>query len=376
MSICANTVQSNQQSFFFALAGSGGGGSTIQSPASVVPDASVGNALFSVGALAGSNGSGQIGLLGEGTGVGAIVIGAGNQLPFRIQAETVGALPGDNVLNITGNAESTPAFSYNETTHTVALGDANASGLVVTNNSVSIQDPAGGANSIILAPSNATTSGIFQGVASGGVLGIGSSLAKPDNILTFDVAGVSKTVIQGNTGNGICLTGGVGSGSPTIFTNVGDTGSLQLGSSALSPDNITMTDGGIVGTGRTVVKNLAPPSLSNNICSIGGQKVSIPVGVNTITLPVGVTPTPGLWYFAVNITSGGNEQFQASCIVYYSGTQWSSGGSTQSAQDGNGKYVQLYSSGANMTIAFNGGASVPGYVVVTPLFNASIIGFG
>jgi hypothetical protein len=79
----------------------------------------------------------------------------------------------------------------------------------------------------------------------------------------------------------------------------------------------------------------------------------------------------------VNITGVGNPQFQASCIVYYNGATWSTGGSTQSATDGNGNYVQLYPSGANMTIAYNGagGSSQPGYVVITPLFNAPIIGF-
>jgi hypothetical protein len=329
-----------------------------------------------VEALAGTNGTASVGIIGEGTGAGILSIAAGGQTPFRIQAETVGLAPVASVLTIGGSVEATPALSYDETGHVVALGDANVAGSVKTNNALYVSDPLGGTNNIIISPTSATESTVAQSVASNGLIAIGSSIASPNNIKTYDITGVASTVVGGNTGVGIRMTGGVGSGAPTIYGDVADTGSVLLGSSALSPDNITMTDGGVVGTGRTVVKNLAPPSLSNNICSIGGQQVSIPVGVNTITLPVGVTATPGLWYFAVNITSGGNEQFQASCIVYYSGTQWSSGGSTQSAQDGNGKYVQLYSSGVNMTIAFNGGASVPGYVVVTPLFNASIIGFG
>ena len=438
MSCCANTVQANQQSYFFALSGGAGGGSTLQSPASVTPDVT-GTATLAVNANL-PGGSAAVAVNGGATSSGAITVG-GFGTTYRMGVLSAGALaPSLPKLQIGLNAAVAPAILYDGGDHSLTLGDGDPTSAVATNGTLVVRDAAGGGNSILIGVDTATTSFInnlatttlgvessvtigssstvteniviadagtntaqvviggnsglgirFQGgvaagaatiygnVANSGTMTIGSSAACPNNITVSDTgANTAKVIVGGNSGQSLLLQGGVGSAPATIQSNVAGAGAVLLGSSTISPDNITMSDGGSVGSGRTVVKNLAPPSLANNICSINAQQAVIPVGVNLITLPVGVTATPGLWYFAINVTSGSNPQFQASCIVYYSGTQWSSGGSAQSATDGNGNYTQLYpaNDGLNMTVAFGGASALNGYVVVTPLFNAPIIGFG
>jgi hypothetical protein len=374
MSICANTVQANQQSFFFALSGGGGGGagSTLQSPASIVPDAAVGNALLSVVALAGSNGSGQVSVIGEGTGGGAVVIGAGTQLPFRIQAEVVGALPGNNVIAITGNTEPVAAFSYNEDAHVVALGDANAAGSVKTNNAFYVSDPAGGANNVIIAPTSATESTISQSVATGGILALSSSISSPSNILTFDSAGVATTVIGGNTGAGILLRGGVGSGSPNIFANVGDAGTLSLGSSSAVTASIVMSDSGGVDPGRTVINNFVPPATSDSQILL----TTIPTGVTPLTNPNPLLT--GLYLFA--ITPNDNDvRAGINTMAYYSTASgsWRTGGATFGIPLGTGNMSFLPSADKTTMSVSNttGGALNGASVCYCRLFTGQIGGW-
>ena len=380
MATLGSLIQPNEQSYFFALSGPAppAPGQPLQSPVAVIPDGT-GNTTLALAAtgIAGASAVSVTGSAGVPGGPGNVIVG-GFGTVYRMGVET-----NAGVLQIGLNSVADPVIQYDsQVTHQLLLGDksAIAGASVQTNVPFVVRDYANDptvANGLGLEVTNATQSTITNGCATGGTLQFGSSAVSLANLTIADAgANTAEVVVGGNSGIGIRLQGGVGSAPGSIYGNVGASGSIQIGSSAISQDNIVMTDNGVANSGRTVITNLAPPSLANNICSINAQQASIPVGVNTITLPAGVTATDGLWYFGVNVTGGGNEQFQASTIVYYNGSTWSTGGSTQSAQDGNGKYVQLYPAGANMTISFNGAVAVAGYVVITPLFLAPIVGFG
>lgn len=385
MALFGNATTPNGLDFFFATAGGGGGGG-LQSPVVVTPVAGTGNATIAViadpaipAALAG------LSVVGSSAGPGNIIVGGyGTDYNVGVPSQPVPLLPSLPQFEIGVNDGVTPpALTYNGGTGAVVIGDgsAAASATVELRQPLVLGSTLGGANRLIVTPNSGTSSQIVQTIASGGVVEIGSSQAYLGTLQVSDVAkngSANYVEINGTAGSVplfLSAAQGVGGNCYIYPDSPGGASVMNVGSSQINPSAISMTDGGVAGSGRTVIANLAPPSLANNICSINGQQASIPTGVNTITLPAGVVPTDGLWYFAVNVTGVGNPQFQASCIVYYNGATWSTGGSTQSAADGNGKYVQLYPSGANMTIAFNGSAAVPGYVVLCPLFNAPIIGF-
>jgi len=379
MSVLANTVQANRQSYFFALAGGGGGGTTLQSPASVNPDGT-GTATLAVSANQ-AGGSAAVAVVGGATSSGAITVG-GYGTTYR--AAVLGPapiLPSLPALTIGLNSSATPAISYDGGNGSLILGDGSL-GTIQTRNALFVSDVAtSGNNKLGMSPLTATTSVISQSMPGGGTVSIGSSTPFPATLVVSDVPknGAGNWVeVNGASGQvPLFISGsqGVGGNCYIYPDSPGNASVMNVGSSQINPSAITMTDAGVAGSGRTVIANQAPPSIVNNICTINGQQATIPNTTSTIDLPAGVVLTDGLFYFAVNITGAGNPQFQASCIVYYNGTTFSTGGSVQSAVDGNGKYLQMYPAGGNMQISFNGAASLPGYVVITPLFNAPIIGF-
>lgn len=360
---------------FYAI--SGGAAASLQSPVNVIPNV-LEDARINVNA--GVGGSAIVTVIGSATNTGIVGIGGyGESYTLGVTAAG-GAAPSVPAFSIGAVGEPNVALSYDPGTHILTLSDNDAAGIVFMRNAIAIGDPQGGANQLTMTPLSGTESVITQTVAQG-TLSIGASSTNNNILEVSDVPknGAANYVeINGAVGQVplfISAAQGVGGNCYIYPDSPGGASVMNVGSSQINPSAITMTDNGVAGSGRTVIANLAPPSLANNICTINGQQATIPNTTSTIVLPAGVTLTDGLYYFAVNITGVGNPQFQASCIVYYNGSVFSTGGSVQSSVDGNGKYLQMYPAGGNMQISFNGTAALPGYVVLCPLFNAAIIGF-
>jgi hypothetical protein len=380
MSVLIPRTQPNKDSFYFALAG--GGAASLQSPVVVTPDAVTGNAtIAAIADPAIATGQAGLSVISSANSPGTILVGGyGTDYSVGVPSQPAAVPPALPQFEIGVNDGVTPpVFLYNSGTGAVVIGDGSAavSATVELRQPLVLGSTLGGPNRLILTQQSATAASIVQSIASGGTVEIGSSQAALATVSLSDAgAGSANVIIGGNAGAGLQLVGGQTNVTNAIRPAIASGGGLSIGSSfTTNPSAIVMTDSGVGGTGRTVILNQAPPALANNICTIGGQQASIPNTTSTIDLPAGVVLTDGLYYFAVNITGVGNPQFQASCIVYYNGGTFSTGGSVQSAVDGNGKYLQMYPAGANMQISFNGTASLPGYVVLCPLFNAPIIGF-
>lgn len=242
MSLCANTVQANDHSYFFALAGAGAG-TAIQSPASVIPDGT-GTATLAVQANQ-STGSAALAVQGGATASGAVTVGGyGTTYRMGVLAGTISPLPSLPSLTIGLNSSAAPAITYDGGAGTLQLGDGNAAGVVQTNNALFVSDPLGGsANKLGMSPSSATESVISQTVASGGRLNIGSSAAYNATIEVVDNGTQGYVVVGGNGANGIYLNG-----TATNLSIVGTTaalntnGQLVLAASTGATNTVNLTD--------------------------------------------------------------------------------------------------------------------------------------
>jgi hypothetical protein len=380
MSVIIPITKPNKNSYFFALAG--GGAASLQSPVVVTPDAATGNATIAVIAdPAIATGQAGLSVISSANSPGTILVGGyGTDYSVGVPSQPAAVPPALPQFEIGVNDGVTPpVFVYNSGTGAVVIGDGSAdvTATVELRQPLVLGSTLGGANRLILTQQSATAASIVQTIASGGTVEIGSSQAALATVSLSDAgAGSANVIIGGNAGSGLQLIGGATNATNAIRPAIASGGGLSIGSSfTTNPSAIVITDSGVGGTGRTVILNQAPPALVNNICTIQGQQATIPTSTENIDLPAGVVLTDGLYYFAVNVTGVGNAQFQASCIVYYNGATFSTGGATQSPVDGNGKYLQLYPNGATMVISWNGNAVLPGYVVLCPIFNAPIIGF-
>lgn len=243
MSLCANTVQANDHSYFFALSGAGAG-TAIQSPASVIPDGT-GTATLAVQANQ-STGSAAVAVVGGATSTGVITVGGyGQTYRMGVLAASVSPLPSLPNLQIGVNSAAAPAIDYDPGVGSLQLGDGNATGVVQTNNALFVSDPLGGANKLGMSPASAATSVINQTVATNGVIFVGSSAAAPQVMAITDAgANAGAVIVGGNGGNGVKLVGGAGSGPPSINANVASAGTLLLGSSTAYDATIQVTDNG------------------------------------------------------------------------------------------------------------------------------------
>lgn len=368
MSICANTVQSNQQSYFFAL--SGGAAGTLQSPASVIPQLN-GNATLSI--PAGAGGAAGLSVTSD-VGETASIFLTGDGHSFGFQTN-VGGL----AIGTVGSPNS--AIEYNPTAHTMILGDGGPSGIVSTANPLRVgNEQLTATNGVFISPSSDTASFITNGIATGGTLNIGSSAAAPSTITIQDAgAGSANMIVGGNGGAGLQLVGGATNVTNVIRPAVASAGALSIGSSfTTNPAAIVIND-----TNTTIARQ-SPPVGASTTCSINGSTTVIPVGTFRVDPPAGVTFTTGIWWFALNAVGAANAQFQVSTLVYYDSAAntgiggFTTGGAAVSNTDGNGHTVILYPAASLnfMTISFNGSASFPGYITATPLFLTSVVGLG
>ena len=297
MACLANTVQANSDSFYFALAGGGGGGSSLQSPVSVLPDVNGTVAVNLVSAedasltiSAGGSNPANLNILCEAGGDADIFMGINND-PTQIQiAAPTGAKAGQlNIINGNFVTFHTIDTVLNDVTLGAPLGTAGVpSGMTTSNNSVVIKDEAGGPNNaLLLSTTSPTASFITQGVASGGVLNLGSSVATPGTIAISDAgAGTAQVAVGGNGGPSIILKGGntTTSPNPSIVGSAGNFGTVQFGSDAIHPNILSL--GVTVGGGNVTVGGNGGVGVT--LEGGAGTTASIATtAVNTATLQLG-----------------------------------------------------------------------------------------
>jgi hypothetical protein len=290
MSSLPNNTFASPGNPFYALVGSGGGGgsaSSLQSPASVIPDAALGNATLtlagealgtSVLSIQGQNSVlslQAINLFASSAAIRTMEINAstdGTDVPLAVFDYT-----NDNIAlgkplfggSITLNSTTTVAepfsvtsgantsFTTNPTTNETTVGNPLTAGAVYLNNTTTVTSsgtrpaPSG----ITLTPTSATVSNIGQAVAAGGSLVLGSSIASPDTLTVADAAGSGTVAVGGNAGSSIVMTGGAGASQTSIITtSATGVGSLLLGASAANDRTIFIND--TAGAANTAVVDI------------------------------------------------------------------------------------------------------------------------
>ena len=264
-------------------------------------------------------------------------------------------------------------LSVDTSNNNVTLGDLASAGTINLDAATVIKDSTAPGNALLLSPSSAISSLISQTVASGGTVTIGSSAAAPNTLVVSDGgANTAGVFIGGNSGASLVIKGGVGSAPPTIFPNVSDAGTLQIGSSSSVQNSIVLTDSAGVDTGRTVINNFVPPTPTDS-------------GILLITIPVGQTDLPqpnplvsGLYIFAVS--PGTNDvRIGVTTMAYYNvaSATWRVGGSVYGIPVGAGNVSLLPKNDQSVMTVSNttGGALALANVVYCRLFTGTIGGW-
>lgn len=304
----------NAKRALYATVGSGGGGGTptdLQSPATVLADAVLGDSELTL----------------EAQGVGAAVLavastaGKDAKLILAQGADSfdVGQFGTDGFFYISqsGAASGSEAFTYDPVEHQVVIGDGGPTGTALIKNRLGISDPAAGANKLLLIPATANTSAVVQSVGASGYIALGSSAANPAGLIVSDIARPNVTNFvqvsgppSGNTS--LFLRGGQSAGAEcAVAADAASGGTLWLGSSstptAPAAQGIVLTDA------ATTINQLggAPQVLLATVPSI----VS---GYTNSTIPI--PPSEGLWCVMVGSTPTTNQasrdaQLMTMCYV-------------------------------------------------------------
>lgn len=220
MSLLGSLIQANPQSYFFALEGAGPAPAPVSltSPVVVIPDGA-GNTSISLtaGGTAGESLVAVSGSAGVPGGIGALTVSG-----FGTPAYRVGVLSNTGDLQIGLNSVAPAVISYDsQNTHQLILGDesAVAGASVQTNVPFIVRDAVNDPTSLNgfgITVDNPATSTIGNGVASNGVLNIGSSQAFPSTLVVSDVLshGAGNYInIEGASGQvPLFISGSQGSG--------------------------------------------------------------------------------------------------------------------------------------------------------------------
>jgi len=237
----------NPYNSFYALAngGGGGGGSTLQSPASVTPDAVLGDVSLAVNSAAGATNA-TVTVIAGATGEGLISIGGGGNV-YDISAPGTGGNQGHLQIACQSlQVGQTQVFDYNPVTGDVILGDSLPGGSVQIDSDLLVAGAPGNGNAIKLLSASAISGTIYNTAASNGTLGIGSSTACPVVITANDTAGVGTSFVDvfNNGSADLRLKGGASAGfvNPSVSTSAAGAATLNLGVSAPNPQLVFCTD--------------------------------------------------------------------------------------------------------------------------------------
>jgi hypothetical protein len=279
MSLLPGNTFANPQTPFYGDAGQGAANS-LQSPAEIIPDATLGDANLT---LAGEAlGTSILSIQGQNSVLSLQAINlyansAANRT-MEINASTDGTdvplavfdYTNDNItlgkplfggsISLSSATTVTDNLTVGTPSSTVALFDIGANvvnlcnplgvvgggnttyinGTAVVTSSATRPVPSG----ITLSPTSPTVSSISNSAASAGSLILGSSVASPSTLTVSDAgAGTGQVVVGGNAGSAITMTGGVGGGINSVITNTtASPGSLVLGASTACAAVISIDD--------------------------------------------------------------------------------------------------------------------------------------
>ena len=323
MALLANNTLANPYNSFYALAGSGGGGgsSTLQSPATILP-APDGSINLRGDVPAGTNASASLALTAA-NGIGdsgdtAIFLNSANNnyINFLNPTGTGIQINCDpttqpNALNISDSTGNVTA-SFNTVANAVNLlnplgivGGSNTAyinGTAVVTSSAARPVPSG----ITLLPTTPTISNIYNTCASDGTLSLGSSQACTDVLGVYDLAGAGTAFVGVNDSGSqsLRLQGGTTVRNiPIIATNSANSGTLVLAPSAANQQLMYIRDGLTADTGYVDVTagsgnygavrltgapaaNPTISTVSTNSATGGGGILNLTTGYNdTITAP-------------------------------------------------------------------------------------------
>ena len=322
-----SSTQRNTDTFNFLLNDGQGGGSasTLQSPATILPDGT-GTAQLTINSTGFTTSS-----LNVTSALGISVIGVNGDVQSSVglgNTPTVwlAKLQGDGLLRVGLNENgSNPVMTVDATNNTVNLCAPVGGGSVVANAPLTIQDQTQTATGVVIQgepPFVGVTgvSRIANNLAANGALQLGSSVAKPNVLTVSDIAG-SASVTVGANGAGasdIQLTGGITGGAANITTTAGGTGQLSLGASSVNPQTLFIRDGatansgyveitgGTAGTSALQLRGFQTggiPTISTNLNTGVATSLAITPGTNDAT-PAMVLSNDG----AGNINIAVNQQ--------------------------------------------------------------------
>lgn len=369
---------------YFVLSSIPGPGpdSSLQSPASILPEAGTGQAQLSIINAAGggvpvlsvsdtTGTNAQINITNAAGGNSSILMG---QPPYAVQL----IAPLSNRQFQVQNAQSgLPYLLVDTSANGVTLGNiigsvgqtTSANKVVVASPSVSLAT-----NALTVAVTGNATSSISQSVSSQGVLTLGSSTAFPTVVQVADFMGVGSLSVTGGGGVGSLLIRGGMAGTfntCSIFPQAAN-GILDIGSGTANTDAIQITDSP---QNQTVIKNLIPPAMSN----LTNQLFAGPflTGNSNPDIPAPVGLAAGVYILLVNGGIPATQDIyraQSSGVAYWTGSVWGSGGSFNGGTNGTGS-LDIYPSAATpggFTYQNAMGVSIDASLVAIPLFVGNI----
>lgn len=374
MSVLNNATTANGKDYYFALSGGGGGGaSTLQSPASITPVPVTGSTTLSVANAAG--GGDAVVNIQDTTGNLAILnmvnaIGGDSIISMGVlggsKVNLVAPSSNQGQLQVQANATGISYLTVDTVNNNVGIGNVAAAGNVILNAAVLINDSGAGANGLGLTPVSSTSSVISQTIASGGSLLLGSSLAHAATLNITEVGGNGYLEVLGRgSANGVLIAGGTNQALVTTNTDTG--GQMSIGCSRSGNyDAIVITD---TPQPQTVIKNLIPPAISNgnNVYFAGPFNT----GSGSIPAPVGLAA--GVYLMAVNGVTA-SYFAQCSCVAYWTGSVWGSGGAMIGNNNGTGN-LQIGPDPSVVGGLFytnSSGVSIAATIILVPLFIGNI----
>ena len=245
---CDTSLQRSTDTFNFQLnTGAAGESSTLQSPASIIPGplgastllipnaAGGGDALLRIQDTTGNIANLEI--INTAGGNSAILMGtSGSGAQILINAPS---LANQGKLLIEGATAT--YVSVDTVSNNVTLADLGAVGTINLNAATVIKDFTSGSNGLALSPTSSTQSVIGQACGNSGILSIGSSLSNVTSLQVADLAGDGTVYIRSADGAVPLAIRSNNTGS-SIIPGTANSGNITIGSSALNPSGLTITD--------------------------------------------------------------------------------------------------------------------------------------
>lgn len=304
MSVLPNNTFANPRTPLYAAVG-GGGGDTLQSPVDIIPETD-GSTIVNIVA---STGSGEANLLVSSTNGNAATVTISNTIggdavlsigqaaaPGGTGAVAIyspGNLVGGGQINISNASEigtDADVAIFDTINNNVTLGSGKTAGLTAINNGLLVRDefvttPA--TNGIGITMTSAHV-GVIAGSDSTGVtntLQLGSSAVVPDIITLVDTgATTAQCIIGGNNGTNLSIFGGT-LATPNVGVNLrtdaASSGIMTIGSSVNNPTIMFVKDGGTSGSGFVDIAGGVPASIALRLQGSNSQVGSNSAQIST-----------------------------------------------------------------------------------------------